>query len=319
MSNAEELQLLLQVARLYYEDDLTQKEIAQELGVSRPTVSRLLAQARQEGIVQISVADPFAESEEPGLELARAYGLRQAIVISSEGVTEERLIRRLGVAAARYLRTSLREGELVGMGWGRTLHAVAEALEAERPLGIQVLPLIGGMGQVSSSLQVNELARRLAEAFDGTWSPLYAPAFVGDEVTHQSLCQVPDVAAIIQNWPLLETALVGIGHFAMHRKQSMLFGDYMQESLVQELAQRGAVGDLCGRFFDAQGQQCLVEPGVISISLGQLRALDHVVAVAGGEEKAAAILGALRGGYLDVLVTDTSAARALLAVQRTNG
>jgi deoxyribonucleoside regulator len=319
MSSAEELQLLLQVARLYYEDDLTQKEIAEELGMSRPTVSRLLAQARQEGIVQISIADPFAENKDPSTELARTYGLRQAIVISSEGVTEERLIRRLGVAAARYLRTSLREGELVGMGWGRTLHAVAEALEPERPLGIQVLPLIGGMGQVSSSLQVNELARRLAEAFDGTWSPLYAPAFVGDEATYESLCQVSDVAAIVQNWPSLNTALVGIGHFAMHRKQSMLFGGYMQESLIQELARRGAVGDLCGRFFDTHGRQCLVEPGVMGISLDQLRELKHVVAAAGGEEKAAAILGALRGGYLDVLVTDTTAARAILSAQEVDG
>lgn len=315
MSNAEELQLLLQIARLYYEDDLTQKEIARELGLSRPAVSRLLAQARQEGIVQISVADPFAEHEEPSANLAQAYGLRQAIVVSSEGITEEQLVRRLGLAAAGYLRTSLREGEMVGIGWGRTLHAVAEALEVERPLGIQVLPLIGGMGQVSSSLQVNELARRLAEAFDGTWSPLYAPAFVEDEVTYQSLCQLPDVTGIIQNWPSLNTALVGIGHFAMHQKRSMLFGDYMQEWLVQELARRGAVGDLCGRFFDTHGQQCLVEPGVIGVSLDELRTLDHVVAVAGGEKKAAAILGALRGGYLDVLVTDTAAARAILSAQ----
>jgi deoxyribonucleoside regulator len=319
MSNAEELQLLLRIARLYYEDDMTQKEIAQELGLSRPTVSRLLAQARQEGIVQISVADPLAEHEEPSASLAQAYGLRQAIVVSSEGITEEQLVRRLGLAAARYLRASLREGEMVGIGWGRTLHAVAKALEMERPLGIQVLPLIGGMGQVSSSLQVNELARRLARAFEGIWSPLYAPAFVEDEATYQSLCELSDVAGIIQKWPLLDAALVGIGHFAMHRKRSMLFGDYMQECLVQELARREAVGDLCGRFFDIHGQQCLVEPGVIGISLDELRALDHVVAVAGGEKKAAAILGALRGGYLDVLVTDTTAARAILSAQRAEG
>jgi deoxyribonucleoside regulator len=319
MSNAEELQVLLRIARLYYEDNMTQEEIARELGLSRPTVSRLLAQARQEGIVQISVADPLAEHEESSAHLARAFGLRQAIVVSSEGITAEQVVKRLGLAAARYLRTSLREGEMVGIGWGRTLHAVAKALEVEHPLGIQVLPLIGGMGQVSSSLQVNELARRLARAFDGTWSPLYAPAFVEDEVTYQSLCQLPDVAGIVQNWPFLDAALVGIGSFAMHQKRSMLFGDYMQDWLVQELARREAVGDLCGRFFDTHGQQCLVEPGVIGISLGELRTLDHVVAVAGGEKKAAAILGALRGGYLDVLVTDATAAKAILSAKRADG
>ena len=96
----------------------------------------------------------------------------------------------------------------------------------------------------------------------------------------------------------------------------MLFADYMDDSLLLELEQRGAVGDLCGRFFDVQGRQCLVEPGVIGIPLEQLKALDHVIGVAGGEEKVAAILGALRGGCLNVLVTDTVTAEAVLEKHR---
>jgi len=112
--------------------------------------------------------------------------------------------------------------------------------------------------------------------------------------------------------------MVGIGHFALQRQSSMFFADYMDDALFLELEQRGAVGDLCGRFFDAQGQQSLVESGVIGISLEQLKALDHVVGVAGGEEKVAAILGALRGEYLNVLVTDTVTARAVLEAQETN-
>lgn len=319
MSTQEELQLLLRAARLYYEDDLTQQEVAEELGISRPTVSRLLAQARQEGIVQITVADPFATHEELEARLAEIFTLRRAVVVTGEGATGDRLGRRLGLAAARYLRSALNRGELVGVGWGRTLHAVAEALDSEAQIGIEVFPLIGGLGQVSPSFQVNELARRLADAFGGTWHPLYVPAFVDDMSACQSLFQVPDVAAIIQTWPKLGILLVGIGHFAMHRQSSMLFANYMDEALLEKLEAEGAVGDLCGRFFDPQGQQCLVEPGVIGVSLEQLRALDHVVAVAAGADKAAAILGALRGGYLNVLVTDTTAAQAILEQFESDG
>ena len=312
MSFGEELRLILQAARLYYEDNLTQQQVAQELGVSRPTVSRLLAQARQEGIVQITVVDPFATFEELETRLEKVCHLRQAVVVAGEGASGELLRRRLGLATAKYLRSTLNNGNLVGIGWGRTLHAVVEALGAERQAEVQVFPLIGGLGQISPSFQVNDLARGLAEAFSGSWLALYAPAFVSDSSTCQALFQVADVASVIQSWPKLDVALIGIGHFALQRQSSMLFAGYMDAALSLELERRGAVGDLCGRFFDAQGQQCLVEPGVIGIPLEQLKALDHVIGVAGGEEKVAAILGALRGGCLNVLVTDAVTAEAVL-------
>ena len=318
MSAREELRLILQAARLYYKDSLTQQQVAQELGVSRPTVSRLLTQARKEGIVRITVVDTFATFEELETSLTSAFHLRQAVVVAGEGASGELLRRRLGLATAEYLCSALNDGDLVGMGWGRTLHAVVEVLDTERQVDIQVFPLLGGLGQLSPSFQVNHLARRLAEAFGGNWLALYAPAFVSDPSTCQALFQVADVEAVLQSWPQLDVVMVGIGHFALQRQSSMFFADYMDDALFLELEQRGAVGDLCGRFFDAQGQQCIVEPGVVGISLEQLKALDHVVGVAGGEEKVAAILGALRGEYLNVLVTDTVTARAVLEAQETN-
>ena len=319
MSTLEEVQLLLRAARLYYEDALTQQEVAQEMGISRPTVSRLLAQARLEGIVQIKVADPLATYE--GLEscLAEVFSLRQAVVVTGEGVAGDRLNRRLGLAAARYLRSTLADGDIVGVGLGRTLYAVVQALDATQQIAIRVLPLIGALGQISPSLQVNELVRRLAEAFNGTWQPLYAPAFIRDSSAYQLLAQVEDVDSVVQAWPNLDVALVGIGHFARHHQSSMLFAEYMDDTLMQNLEQRGAVGEICGRFFDAAGQHQIVEPGHIGISLDQLRKLNHVIAVAGGKEKVTAILGALRGGYPDVLVTDAITAQAVLKAQETDG
>jgi len=312
MSIREELEMMLRAARLYYEDGLTQQQVASEMRISRPKVSRLLARARAEGIVRITIVDPFATFEDMEARLVETFGLREAVVTAGEGLKGESLRRRIGLAAAGYLRRATQDGLRVGVGWGRTLRATIEALDGEQQAAIHAVPLIGGMGQVSASFQVNDLARRLAEAFGGTWQALYAPAFIGDPEVREALLRHPDVRLVMESWETLDMAIVGIGHFAFQRQSSMFFAEYMDEALLRELEERKAVGDLCGRFFDIYGRQCILEPGVIGISLEQLRALDHVVGIAGGEEKVAAILGALRGGYLDVLVTDTVTAHAVL-------
>ncbi len=310
-------QVLLRAARLYYEDGLTQQRIANELGVSRPTVSRLLAQAREEGIVHVTVADPSDARGDVEAQLVETFALRQAVVAIGEGLDREQLRRRIGLTAAGYLQRTLYEGLRIGIGWGRTLQATIEALDIERLVDIHVLPLIGGLGQLSVSFQVNELARRLAEAFDGDWQAFYAPAFVADPQARDALSRHTDAWRVIETWDSLDMALVGIGYFAFQRKSSMFFAEYMDESLLQSLEEQEAVGDLCGRFFDIHGKQCTPESGVIGISLEQLRALDQVIGIAGGEEKVPAILGALRGGYLDVLITDSVTAQAVLEKHRS--
>lgn len=312
MNLHEELKVMLRAARLYYEDGLTQQQVADELEVSRPQVSRLLTRAWAEGVVRITIVDPFATFEEVEARLLETFGLDQAVVTAEEGLSGESLRRHIGLAAAEYLRDVLNDGLKVGVGWGRTLHAVVGALDAEHRANVQVFPLIGGMGQVSASFQVNDLARRLAEVFGGTGQALYAPAFVGDLQARDALLRHPDVGMVMEAWDSLDMALVGVGHFAFQRQSSMFFAEYMDEEISQELEQRGAVGDLCGRFFDVQGERCILDPEVIGISLEQLRALDRVVGIAGGEEKVAAILGVLHGGYLNVLITDTITAQAVL-------
>jgi DNA-binding transcriptional regulator LsrR (DeoR family) len=310
MSLREDLKTVLRAARLYYEDGLTQRQVADELAVSRPQVSRLLARARAEGIVCISVVDPFATCEEIEGRLVEVFELDEAVVTAGEGLSGETLRRHIGLAAAEYLRNLLVDKLRVGIGWGRTLHAVVQALDAERRVSIQVFPLIGGIGQVSPSFQVNDLTRRTAEAFGGNWQPLYAPAFVADPEARNVLLRHPDVGKVVGSWDHLDVAVVGIGSFCHHTSISVT--GYQEEHLLQALVERGAVGDLCGRFFDAQGKQCLVEPGVIGISLEQLRTLGQVIGIAGGEEKVMAILSALRGGYLNILITDTVTAEAVL-------
>ena len=316
MIDRKELQQMSQAARLYYQDEMTQQEVAEALGVSRPTVSRLLAQARQEQIVQITIVDPFATHEDLETQLIESFGLEHAMVVAGKGLSNDLLIRRLGFATAGYLQQALSDGQKVGIGWGRTLHATVQALDNRRQANIQVLPIIGGLGQISPSFQVNNLAQRLAEKLGGDWQPFYVPAFVSDPAALEGLMRLPDVDAVLEIWSQLDLALVGIGHFALQHQSSMFFATYMADETLRKLERCGAVGDLCGRFFDIHGQRCFAEPGVVGISLEQLKALNGIVGVAGGEEKIAAILGALRGDYLNVLITDSVTAMGILERHR---
>lgn len=313
MAHREELNLILRAARLYYEDGLTQQQVARELGISRPKVSRLLSQAREEGIVRINILDPFSEHSSLEKELVAAFGLRQAVVTTCAGAEAEILRRRIGFAAAEFLACSLAEGQQIGIGWGPVLYSVVTSLDVRRKINIKVVPLVGGMGQISPLFQANELARQLAEAFGGVWQELYAPVFVGERVAREALVRLKDIQIVLQTWPVLDWALVDVGYLEFQNQSSMFFAEYVDSSTLQQLKAAGAVGDLCGRFFNAGGEPCGPEEGMVGISLEQLRALDGVIGVAGGPEKVLAILGALRGGYLNVLITDEITAQAVLA------
>jgi DNA-binding transcriptional regulator LsrR (DeoR family) len=308
---------MLQAARLYYEDNRTQAQIARTLKTSRPTVSRLLQQARQEEIVQIKIVDPTATHSALETQLLAAFPLVEAMVISVERDAVDVTRRRLGQAAARYLERTLQNGNRVGIGWGRTLSEVVNALEPRRPARIQAIPLIGGLGQIAPAFQVHDLARAMAEAFGGTWQNFYVPALVESDRIAATLLRSADVRQVSAQWQSLDAAIVGIGNVAFETDLQMLFVDYLTTEAQTRLRQARAVGDICVRFFDAQGKPCAdVMHGVVGIELKQLKRARRVVGIAGGAEKAEAILGALRGRYVNVLVTDEAAARRVLELQR---
>lgn len=310
MSTNDELALLLQVSRLYYENDQTQEEIASVLGLSRAKVSRLLQQAREQGIVQITIRDPLVTDDVLSQQLVLAFGLQAAVVVPAGPAWVN---RSLGQAAAHYLAKSLQDGDTIGIGWGRTLNEVVGALRRrERQAHVHVLPLIGGLGQVSPSFQVNELAQRLATAFGGTWQCLYAPAILESQEALNALAAQPDIQRITERWSHLKFALVGIGNTDFQSEVRVLFIDYLRPEVQDSLRAAGAAGDICVRFFDGRGRRCPSNVSVLGIDLAQLRAVEQVIAVAGGANKVDAILGALRGGYVRVLITDTVAAQGIL-------
>lgn len=205
-----ELRRIVTAARLYFEEGLDQAAVAARLGVSRPTVSRLLSEARRQGVVQIRVVDPLAGREDLAAAIEGRFGLRRVVVVSSDAGISDLGRERIGAAAARILERTLQDGEIVGVGWGRTLRALVQALSPRRRVDLLAVPLLGGLGQVAPSFQVHELAGALAHAFGGTTVSFYLPAIVPDEEMRRRLLASADAQLVTGYWDRLTTAVVGI-------------------------------------------------------------------------------------------------------------
>lgn len=314
MARIDELRLLAKVARMYHQLGLRQTEITGRLNVHQSTVSRLLKRAEREGIVRVTLSVPSGVHPELEETLQATYGLREAIVVDSID-DEEQIVRDLGAAAAFYLETTLRPTDVVGISsWSAALLAMVEAMHPTlRSRGAQVLQILGGVGNPGAEAHATHLTRRLANLIAGTATLLPAPGVVGSANAKRVLLDdryVQEATALFKNVTL---ALVGIGAIEPS-KMLAASGNIFSPQELDVLRSRGAVGDICLRFFDASGKPVStpLDERVISIDLQQLRRADRVVGIAGGFRKTAAIRGALRGGLVNVLITDRGTAERLL-------
>jgi deoxyribonucleoside regulator len=312
MYTRDDIQLMIQVARFYHENHLNQEEVARRLNLTRQKVSRLLIAAKSQGIVRTVIYNPNPGDSDLGNELKKRFHLHDVVLTPGENLEGNQLRAGIGLAAAEYLKKKLIAGQAVGIGWGRTLFETVNLIRECEQKRINVIPLIGGIGDISPFFQVNELARQLANAFNGTYRYLYAPAFIEDNTVLVNLLKTQEVAQSSELWTRLDVAVVGIGHVEFQHISSMFFADHITSQTLAMLESKGTVGDICARFFDIHGTQVFPELGVVGINLDQLKSVPDVIAIAGGMEKVRALLGALQGGFIKTLITDTETARAVL-------
>lgn len=306
--------LLGKVSRLYYEEELTQKEIAEKLHLSRPKVSRLLNQARAEGIIQIAVISPPGSFNELEGKLERKYGLQEVVVTEVEPDDPQAAVnQKIGVAAADYLRRTVAGGDVIGVSWGRTLKAMVGALQPADALDTQVVQLIGGLGMPEAEVHATTLCQRMAQALNSRLTLIPAPGIVDNAEVKRILLSDRHVQAAFALFASINVAYVGIG---APTPTSVLVrdGSILRDGELRSLVEQGAVGDIALRFFGADGSpvRSEIDKRVIGISLDELAGIERVVGVAGGAEKVTTIRGALLGGYVDVLVSDQMTAEALL-------
>lgn len=315
-ANRKDVELLVEIARMYYEYGLGQQEIAERVGLSRSRISRMLTRAREAGIVQVTIVDPFREESLLAQELQARYGLKRAIVCPVPRSSRAPLAWHLAQAAARLLREIVRDGAIIGVCGGTTMLEVARALRPLKRKNVSVVQLEGTLsGKGEALIHGNEIALLFSRAFAATPFFLSVPAIVEHEQVKEALLSDRNVAKVLDMGKAANIAAFSIGR--PDRSSLLVQAGYFSPEEMDSLVAAGAVGDLCSRFFAEDGSICdeSLNRRTIGLELQDFMHKDFSVAVAGGPQKVAGIRGALRGRFANVLVTDEATARQLLDLE----
>jgi DNA-binding transcriptional regulator LsrR (DeoR family) len=311
--SAPDLYLLSKVSTLYYLRDQTQQEIAERLRLSRPAVSRLLRDAQNQGIVQITISPPRGLLIDLESRLEERYKLEVVRVVAMEPGTNPDLVRRqIGAAAAAYLARSVHPGDTIGLAWGTTLGAMVQAMAPLATEGVHVVQTLGGIGPPAAEAYAAELVRRLAQSLGAAPVLFPVPGVVATTEVRDVLRTDPHVQNALRYFDRLDTVYVGIGSIATN--PVLNDGHSLPAGTHAALVAAGAVGDIALRFFDAKGApvRSALDELILGITTEQLAKAPRVVAVAGGPDKADAIHAALVSDIVNVLITDQQTAEELI-------
>lgn len=307
----EHIMLLLTVARLYYENGATQAEIAKKIGYSRPTVSRLLTEAREQGVVHIRITHPLERAMQIEKELAAKFGLQNVRIANNADLAS--IPQQVARCAADYIVENSRENLAIAVSNGYAVNATIEAMPQLGWDQSKVFQMNGSVGTNNILLNSPETCRRMASALGGRYYSLPAPLVVASVQVAESLRESSQVQPILDFAARSDIALVGIGS-VNPGPSSHNFDDYADAETQQILTEQGAVGHLCGHHFDAEGRHIRTPlcDRTIGLDMERLKSLPRSIGVAWGESKVRAIRGAVLGGYISVLVTDRETAIELL-------
>ncbi|REK71319.1 sugar-binding transcriptional regulator [Paenibacillus paeoniae] len=302
---------MIDAARMYYEWNLNQEEIAQKLGVSRPTISRFLQQARDEGYVQIKIVHPSESYDALAAGLESRFGLKKAVIAPVSNYDNEVVKKYIGEAAANYLYDTVEDGDVISVTWGTTLYQVALQLKHKPLRDVKVVQLNGGVSHSETNTYAHEVVHLFGKAFCTMPYFIPLPALVDHKIVKQTIEMDRHISGILELGKQSKIAVVTVG--APSEDSVLIRTDYFTEE-EKNIIRANAVGDICSRYINLAGEICSEELNqrTIGISLDELRRKERSILVAGGANKIAGIIGALKGGYANVLVTDHITARHLL-------
>ncbi|MCZ8521960.1 MULTISPECIES: sugar-binding transcriptional regulator [Paenibacillus] len=307
----EKQRLSIEAARLYYLSDYGQQDIAVRLGVSRPTVSRLLQYAKDQGYVRISIVDPLEDLDGMGDRIKLQYGLDTVHVCYSPLNEYREIQKHISKRAADYLHETVQDSDIIGVTWGTTMHAIALQLQTKSVRGVEVVQLKGGVSHSHVNTYAAETVNLFAEAFHTMPRYLPLPVIFDNTEVKQMVEADRHIQRIIELGRQANIAVFTVGTV---KEDALLFrlGYFSEEE--QQMLRQEAAGDICSRFFDGEGRVCSKEINdrTVGIDLQDLQRKEKAVLVAGGQRKIEAIRAALVGKYANILVTDQFTAQALL-------
>ena len=315
MPTYDNVRLINNILNQYYVERLTQTEIAQRMDLSTPKVNRLLQQARELGYVNFVIRTPFQHLFDLESRLQAVFGLQETIVIPAVGSTSSSLLNAIGTVAADFLLEHIRDGDVMAITPGTTVQAVVQSLEATRPYQVKVVPMLGAIqGEIESDM--NYLATNMGERLGAKSYQLHAPAFVDTREHGEVMRSMAPVKKILDIARDANIALLGVGTVDPEASRFVQFTALSAEDLKQIADGCGGVGEISAHVYDIEGRPCAKRYAdrVIGLTLEEIQEIPYRIGVAAGAAKALPIYGALRGGYLQALITDEAAARGVLEI-----
>lgn len=306
---------LVKAARMYFLDGASQQEIASALGTSRSNVSRMLAAAREQGIVEIRIIDGTERRDTLEAELKQRFGLHDCQVAAhTPGSTPAQTVSKL---SSQWLLDTIQDGQRLALSWGTALQAMVWSVTASRQYDVEVVQLVGGLSSVDAGVTGQELVRELATRLGARYRYLHAPALVANHTAVEAFLSERSVSGALDAAKSADIAFVGVGTYGDSSSAAIIDAMALSPADRAELDAMSPAGDICARYYDINGVPVAsraVHDHVIAVDLDDLRRVPMVVGVTSGRVKAPGLVGALRGGHLDVLICDEAAARAALAL-----
>ncbi|HWR22306.1 MAG TPA: sugar-binding domain-containing protein [Feifaniaceae bacterium] len=300
---------------MYYAQRMTQDEIAEILATSRSNVSRMLKLVVDEGIVEFKIRGMkhlvYTKAWEA---LIDSYGIK-ALRVAPTGNTAEETKRNIGEAAAEYFTTYIKDYMKAGISWGSTLQEFVRALGSYNPLiTADVVQLAAGYGHKLGPADGLEIAKELSGVLHGECYVLRSPFYIENGVAKDLMMQEAEMKSHFALFPGLDVILTGIG-LPLSQYNAMYKSGCLTAAQCEEIIRQGGVADLCGRAIKSDGSACQTEVDrrIVGVSLEDIRNCPMTIALAGGIHKKSGILAALKGGYIDVLITDEQTALSLLS------
>ncbi len=312
MSDQQRLDLIIQAVHLYYEQGFNQKQISDRLDCSISTVSRLLREAQEEGVVRVVIDYPYATLPALGRELKAAYGLLDSCVIPATGGTYADIVKTLGHSASVILDKHLKDNMVLGISLGMSVAATVHGYNGSPRRNCKVFRLQGAVD--SELLEGANLAQVLADKLDGEAVMVPSPWLLPNAALRDAMLQEQSVKQVLEVASHADVGLVGIGALAGPHS-TILRNHLISIEEMKEAQVLGAVGEICGQHYDIEGRR--VDAGftrrVIAVGIEAMRAFSIMIGVAAGPHKVDPLIGAIRGGMLNVVVTDEKAAREMIS------
>ncbi len=312
--------LLMKASELYYYSRLSQGEIGRKLGVSSPTVSRMLQEAMERGIIEVKIRDTLARAKKTEDELKLRFGLEDAVVIEVPPGTEQNLRRQLlGRKGSELLPDYCARGSTLGIGCGVTMHEFVQSLDPSRRFPeLRILPLMGGWGKEEAERETNRLASMMGRTLGCSFSYLLAPAIVSSKAVRDILLREPQILQTTHLWDTVDTAFFSIGPELREEHFPYIPAEFLS---MDEARRAGGVGDVLGRIIDDRGRETKFpyNDQLVSIPLEVLKKIPRRIGMGGGPQKYRGIRAALEGHLITVLITDLETAAYLLHLEAMKG